>query len=234
MLINEGDRRTPRADLMLACLLALVAGGVNSAGFMAFRFFSANMTGNVSMASELLVAGPFDLALAFLTVVALFILGAVLATLLIDHGKRRGWSAVYAMALLLEAAILSAAGLVSAVGVPPSHAVLVVGALSLAMGIQNAASSRISANRVRTTHVSGAATDLGIELARLLGPVRGREREELRFRLTLHLSTIASFAFGGMLGVLGYHSFGSFTFVAFSLPLVGLSGWYARRLTRAQ
>lgn len=89
MLIHEGDSRTPRTDLVLASTLAFVAGGVNSAGFMAFHYFSANMTGNVSMASELLAIQRYDQAVTFLAIVMMFILGAFAASILIEFGRRR-------------------------------------------------------------------------------------------------------------------------------------------------
>ncbi|MGI4764780.1 MAG: DUF1275 family protein, partial [Janthinobacterium lividum] len=52
MLIREGQARSFPIDLRLACLLSLVAGGLNSAGFYAVGFFSANMTGNVSTMAD--------------------------------------------------------------------------------------------------------------------------------------------------------------------------------------
>ncbi|MFP5078472.1 YoaK family protein [Rhizobium sp. YIM 134829] len=219
---------------MLGSSLALVAGGVNSAGYLAFQFFSANMTGNVSLASDFLAVGHLAVALAFLTVVSLFILGAVLASVLIEWGKRRGWGSIYALTLAGEAAILIAVSLSSAVSTVAPDPVLTVGALALAMGMQNAASSRISANRVRTTHVSGAATDMGIELALLMMPGTDPRKSGLRFGLALHLATILCFALGGILGVIGHHYLGGATFAGFAVPLLGLSGWYAVRLRKGR
>jgi len=228
MLIREGDSRTPRTDLMLASSLAFVAGGVNSAGFMAFRYFSANMTGNVSMASEFLAIGHVQAALAFLTVVGMFILGAFLASILIEVGKQRGRNNIYALTLVLEAGVLILVGVSDGFSPVPPNALLMVGMLSLTMGIQNAASTRISASRVRTTHISGIATDLGVGLAALLGKGSGAEKTAVRLRLKLYFATIASFAIGGMLGVIGLQNFGGASFAVFALPLLLLSGVYIR------
>lgn len=228
MLIREGDSRTPRTDLMLASSLAFIAGGVNSAGFMAFRYFSANMTGNVAMASEFLAIGGVQAALAFLTVVGMFILGAFLASTLIEVGKQRGRNNIYALTLVLEAGVLILVGVSAGFSPVPPNALLMVGMLSLTMGIQNAASTRISASRVRTTHISGIATDLGVGLAALLGKGSGTEKTAVRLRLKLYLATIASFAIGGMLGVIGLQHFGGASFAVFALPLLLLSGVYIR------
>ncbi len=65
------------------------------------------------------------------------------------------------------------------------------------MGLQNAVVTRISDARVRTTHVSGMATDIGIELGIAFDILRGRDREtdaaHNRSKLRLHLYTIAAF-----------------------------------------
>lgn len=228
MLIQEGDKRTPATDLMLASILAFVAGGVNSAGFLAYNYFSANMTGNVSMASDLLAVSQLDLALGFLTIVAMFILGAFTASVLIEIGKRKRRSNIYALTLIVEAALLICVGLATALSTQPPNGVLVVGLLSLTMGIQNAASTRISGSRVRTTHVSGVATDLGVGLAMLLGDSSSTEKLAIVLRLKLHLATIVFFALGGVLGVLGYQHLGSLSFCVLAMPLIILSVRYLR------
>jgi uncharacterized membrane protein YoaK (UPF0700 family) len=62
MLIREGNERTIAIDVKLATSLAAVAGSLNTAGFQAAGFFSANMTGNVSSLSDYLGTGQFALA----------------------------------------------------------------------------------------------------------------------------------------------------------------------------
>lgn len=228
MLIREGNSRTPAVDLMLASILAFVAGGVNSAGYLAYHYFSANMTGNVSMASELLSVSRFDLALGFLTVVVMFILGAFLASLLIEIGKRQRRNNIYALTLAVEAGLLLSIGLVAALSERPPNGIVMVAILSLTMGIQNAASTRISGSRVRTTHVSGVATDIGVGLAMILGLGAKGERTATARRLKLHAATIVFFALGGVLGVVGYESLGGATFCVLAAPLMILSLRYLR------
>lgn len=228
MLIQEGDKRTPATDLMLASILAFVAGGVNSAGYMAYHYFSANMTGNVSMASELVATSRLDVALGFLTVVVMFISGAFSASVLIEIGKRQRRNNIYALTLIVEAGFLILVGLFVALSTRPPSGILMVGLLSLTMGIQNAASTRISGSRVRTTHVSGVATDLGVGLAMLLGVSSGADRLAIVLRLKLHLATIVFFALGGVLGVLGHQYLGGVAFCVFAMPLIVLSVRYLR------
>ena len=228
MLIQEGDKRTPATDLMLASILAFVAGGVNSAGYLGYRYFSANMTGNVSMASDFLAVSRSDLALGFLTIVVMFILGAFIASCLIEVGKRQLHRNIYALTLIVEAALLMLVGLFITLSARSPNGVLVVGLLSLTMGLQNAASTRISGSRVRTTHVSGVATDIGVGIAMLLGNNSSSDRLAIVLRLKLHLVTIVFFALGGVFGVLGYQHLGGLSFCALAMPLLLLSIRYLR------
>jgi hypothetical protein len=58
----------------------------------------------------------------------------------------------------------------------------------------------LSNTRVRTTHVSALATDIGFGLAVLAS--NAPERPHAISRLRLHVSTIASFLTGGVLGLM--------------------------------
>ncbi|MBP1852858.1 YoaK family protein [Rhizobium halophytocola] len=226
MLIREGSERTLQVDLSLATVLAFLAGGVNSAGFVAYGYFSANMTGNVSTSAEMASVMMLTAAGAFLIIVVMFMLGAFLASLFIEAGKRLELKKIYAVALSIEAVLLIATGMAVALSANAAHGVLVVGTLSFAMGIQNAASTRLSGSRVRTTHVSGVATDLGIGLGQLLSSNDQKQRSISLSRLRLNLATLLSFALGGVAGVLSYQTFQSYAFSLFGLLLLFLSARY--------
>ena len=68
-------------------------------------------------------------------------------------------------------------------------------ACALAMGTQNALTSKYSGNALRTTHLTGAATDLGIALGHLL-----KGRWEDLWKVQLHCSNITGFLLGGVGG----------------------------------
>lgn len=224
MLIREGEQRTVRVDVGLAAILAGVAGAVNTAGFVAVGYYSANMTGNVSFLSEYLVSGDLGLAGMFALIVATFIAGAFASGMMINAGRRRQIRAIYAMSVIVEGVLLAALG-TGALLLPTfgRSAALILG-MSFAMGLQNAAATRISNARVRTTHVSGMATDIGLELSAIIDAVRGKlPREELAnnaAKLALHSSTIIAFLVGGVLGVLFYTIAGGAMLVGAGLLLV--------------
>ncbi len=223
MLIHVGEERTVAVDLRLAAWLALVAGAVNAAGFRALGFFSANMTGNVSTLSDMLALGRWRLAGWLAALVAAFIAGAFVSGLLIDAGRRRQIRGIYAFSIVLEALLLiGIAGLDMALGRGPGDYAMLLG-LSFVMGLQNAATTRISDARVRTSHVSGIATDIGLELSALTAREADRPRAVTRARLLLHGATLAAFLFGGVAGVLGYEWIGPLVFVAVAGLLLALA-----------
>lgn len=233
MLIQRGDDRSHRLDRRLAFILAAVAGSLNAAAFHAVGFFSANMTGNVSTLSSLLAMGEWLHGLGYLVIVLAFILGAALSAMTVDLGLRRGIVTIYVRIVLGEAVLLVLLALVR-LGMEREQGVplLIVG-LSFLMGLQNAIVTHISQARVRTTHVSGMATDLGIGLGHLLAMARGVDvgvdREAVLAKLRLHAGTIACFLAGGILGVLAWRWCGDLSMALSALPLfgVGLAGLLA-------
>jgi uncharacterized membrane protein YoaK (UPF0700 family) len=210
MLVTQGNARSDAIDRRLACTLAAIAGALNTAAFHAVGFFSANMTGNVSALSDHIALGEWRVGALYLTIVLAFIGGAAVSGLLINAGRRRQIRGIYAFSILAEAVLMSLLGCAD-LWLPAAERgqVLILG-LSFLMGVQNAVVTRISDARVRTTHVSGMATDIGIELSILFDIARGRELDTdaapYRSKLRLHAQTVLSFLAGGTVGVLIYQA----------------------------
>lgn len=206
MLITSENTRTFNTDIRLACTLAAVAGALNTAAFETVGFFSANMTGNVSSLSDHLAKANLHVGLFFLLIVLLFIAGSSVSTLIINSGRRRQMRGIYAINILLEGLALLVLGVIESWFSFSQSGVLLVLSLSFLMGLQNAVVTRISNARVRTTHVSGTATDIGIELAMLFDVLRRKESPKdaplYLERLKLHFFTVMAFLLGGVLGIL--------------------------------
>lgn len=237
MLIQSGDARDGGADRRLAWSLAGIAGALNAAGFYAMGMFSSNMTGNVSSLADHLALADLAAAAPYLGLVASFTSGAAVSAVLINAGRRRGMARIYALSILAEAALLTGLAFADLWLTGTGRVVLLAYGLSFLMGLQNAVVTRISNARVRTTHVTGMVTDIGIELGNLLdlawhrrgpgGP--GAEVEYNAGKLLLHGVTVLSFGSGGVFGVLAYRSLGPlFLFGAalllFLLALPGIAG----------
>ena len=236
MLIRSGEARDGGADRRLAWSLAGIAGALNAAGFYAMGVFSSNMTGNVSSLADHLALADLAAAGPYLGLVATFVSGAAVSAVLINAGRRRRMARIYALSILAEAVLLT--GLASAdlwLAGAGRSALLAYG-LSFLMGLQNAVVTRISNARVRTTHVTGMVTDIGIELGNLLDLAWGRrlgvhdaEAEYNADKLLLHGVTVLSFLGGGVSGVLFYLRLGPLflfgaAFLLFLLALPGMAG----------
>jgi uncharacterized membrane protein YoaK (UPF0700 family) len=95
------------------------------------------------------------------------------------------------------------------------------GSLLFAMGMQNALVSIVSGSVVRTTHLTGTFTDLGIELAQYIQK-KHRDDQTLRSRIKLRTMLVFSFMFGALGGAYLFHYL---SFRAFWVPVAIL--WYA-------
>lgn len=194
MFASEGDARTERANRILAGYLALVAGFANSCGFVFLGAFTSHVTGNVGRFADDLASSRRELAFSALGCVVAFYLGAFVVGLLRERCRA---AVAYAIALGLECAALAAfAALVTS-----SMANLTLAALlCVAMGLQNGLVSRLSGAIVRTTHLTGVVTDLGVETARWLSP-KSRD-ESTAMKLRLHLTIASAFTLGAILGAM--------------------------------
>lgn len=236
MLISTEAARSVNADILLACSLAAVAGALNTAAFEVVGFFSANMTGNISSLSDHLARANVHAGLFFMAIVLLFITGSAFSTLVINAGRRRNIPTVYAFNILIEGILLACLGVVETVFTLNASGVLLILSLSFLMGLQNAVVTRISNARVRTTHVSGTSTDIGIELAMLFDVLRRKESPKdaplYLERLRLHTLTISAFLVGGIAGIGLYHllSYQFLTFIGAGLIILALKTIFTKRV----
>lgn len=209
MLFQEQEARNFVINRRLGSSLALIAGAINVAGFMEFGYYCANMTGNASAFALNLQQGQPEQALRALELGCSFVIGATVCTFLVNMGRRRHWRAVYAVSIVLEAALLAALGGANALNLFGPVSFLPALTLCFLMGLQNATVTRISGSVVRTTHITGMLTDLGIEIADWFDArrhhVRGKQLFLIRQRLRLHLQIVVCFVGGGVVGAFVYH-----------------------------
>ena len=166
--------RTTAANRRLGVLLAFVAGAMNAGGFLLLHRYTSHMTGIVSGLADDLALGAYDLVVTGLLLVLSFVFGAVTTALLANGARRREWRGEYAPCLAFEGLLLLVFATVmhrwgdSAGAVAASMALL-----CFVMGLQNAMVTKVSRAEIRTTHVTGILTDIGIEVGRWLYGVLG-------------------------------------------------------------
>jgi uncharacterized membrane protein YoaK (UPF0700 family) len=224
LLVREGALRSDSLNRQLAWAMAFVAGAVNAGGFLAVGHYTSHMTGVVSSMADELAGGGLTTALAALAMMLSFMGGAFLCSTLISFGQRHRMRSRYALTLAVEAALMLVFGFMGnrlqkeiEFTLP-----LTVMLLCFIMGLHNAVTSIISGAAVRTTHLTGTVTDIGIELSRLaymnVHNQHGRKRILAnRQKLLLYLLILASFLAGGVVGALGFKHIG----FKVTVPLAG-------------
>jgi uncharacterized membrane protein YoaK (UPF0700 family) len=220
-LSNEGKERSFQENLTLARTLPAVAGMVNVIGYVNLGYYTSHVTGRVSGFGVNVAKEKFTEAGFMLGLVVSFIIGAMLASAFIELAKVRHWPR-YQLPLLLEALLLAVITLFEVSSSVPltelaqHQKFLFAVALSIAMGLQNALVARLSGAVVRTTHVTGVSTDLGIESVRVIRWYLEHTKdksllEQMRdfsavrkdaqlYRVRLYLTILSSFLFGATAG----------------------------------
>ena len=224
----SSEKRDTRSDRHLGCVLAFVGGAVNAGGLLAIGRYTSHMTGIVSTMADDLALGNITLALAALAAWLAFLLGAASTALLINWARRRRLRSQYALSLMLEAVLLLLFGLAGAhlAGMHALLAPVTVLLLCFIMGLQNAIITKLSGAVIRTTHVTGMSTDIGIELGKLFYYNRQSIPDLVvlanRSKLTLHALLISFFFVGGVSGALGfkYIGYSATIFLAAALALL--------------
>ncbi|PZP36736.1 MAG: DUF1275 domain-containing protein [Roseateles depolymerans] len=227
MNLLTGPDRTVVGNRRLGQLLALVAGAVNAGGFLAVGRYTSHMTGLVSGVADDLALGRLALAGAGVLSICCFVGGAATTALLANWGRRHRLNSLFALPLLLEALLLLLFGVMGAhvhlaIDVVVPATVLL---LCYLMGLQNAVVTKVSRAQIRTTHMTGILTDLGIELGRLLYWNKdARMKAEFsakadRERLGIHASLLLAFCVGALTGAMAFQHFGYLSTVPLALVL---------------
>ena len=187
-------RQLPRWAWVGGGLLALGAGCINVVGYLCFRHQPiTHLTGTSTEFGLALARGDAGEIAHWGLVILAFLLGAMLSGFIVQQGALR-LGRRYGVVLMLESALLFAA-------TPLIHGDHDLGLYlaSAACGLQNAMVSTYSGATVRTTHLSGIFTDLGIYLGHRL---RGLEVDSLRIHICLLVAS--HFIVGATLGALGF------------------------------
>lgn len=204
---------TPTWVYLGGMALAVTAGTINAVGFLGQHHQAlSHMSGTVTVLGIGLGQTNYDVALHALAILVAFFIGCVVSGAIIRQSSLR-LGRRYGVALSLESAALFLAVYFLRRGANTGDYLA-----ALACGLQNAMVTTYSGSTMRTTHITGMVTDLGIAIGHLL---RGSEVDWFRFRIygVLFLGFFA----GGLVGTIGYQHFGYDTLL-FPAVLSGISG----------
>jgi uncharacterized membrane protein YoaK (UPF0700 family) len=223
LLDAAGPVRTPRANRHLAILLALIAGMLNSVGFVAVSVYTSHMTGLLASVADHAVLGSWDIVRVGAAAIAVFTLGAACCALLFNWARRRGLRSRFANVLVLEAVLVLVFGALADRLTWSHRAWVYITVLGFTMGLQNAIITKISQAQIRTTHVTGMITDIGIELGKLAYRSRLPGVDPVRAdlgKLGTLTAIVLSFFTGSGLGAWGYAQAGFRVLLAPALLLL--------------
>lgn len=218
--------RTDAADTHLGVTLAFVAGAVNAGGFLAAGRYTSHMTGIVSAVGDALALRENALALYLMLFLVSFIAGAALSSIIVNYARMKHYHSEYASALMIEAVLLllfglSASGMIPAVTLSPQVTLIL---LCFIMGLQNSLISKVSHSRIRTTHVTGIATDIGIEIGRRIFRASGHPQLPVHTdRLMIPIYLLLSFLTGTIAGAFAFTLIGFITVIPLAIVLVILA-----------
>ncbi|ENU24827.1 hypothetical protein F993_01075 [Acinetobacter proteolyticus] len=187
-------QRLPNWIQLGAFFLALNAGMVNVLGlFTVLHQSVSHMTGNVSMLAMSLLDWQPEHFIYLSLVVLCFVIGSFYSGLILGNG-RVAFGRRYGLPLSLVAIFLLLTWLL----LPyfPRYGLLWA---CVAMGVQNAMVSHYKGAIIRTTHLSGVLTDIGLALG-----YKARGLNVEKRRIFLHLLIFMGFLCGGLIASLLY------------------------------
>jgi uncharacterized membrane protein YoaK (UPF0700 family) len=202
MFRHKGKTRTFKHNLRIASVLSFVAGIVNVAGFLSVQRLTTNVTGHFAFFVDEVFQMNFWEGFIYFLYIFFFFLGSFVSNALVEIVSRKNNSYIYIIPVLIESLILL---LISFFGfyLIEKNPNLLAFSLLFAMGLQNSLVTTISNATVRTTHLTGLFTDLGIELSQLFFH-KQKERLQLKASIKLRLTIIGCFFLGGLIGGIFY------------------------------
>lgn len=208
-------------------MLSCQAGFINSGGFLSCHRFVTHTTGFATQFGTEFAQSKWLDAAGMLTVPAFFLAGTMISAFFVDrkvaNNKKANYSFLFGFIsfLLVVVSIFGHWGFFghfgNALDIKADYFLLAT--LCLVSGIQNAAITTATGAVIRTTHMTGLTTDLGIGLVRSMTNLRTHAHELQANRI--RASLIIGFIVGSTLGA---YSFFSFNYLGFLIPATASMG----------
>ena len=197
MFRHKGKNRTFIHNLRLATLLSFVAGIVNVTGVLSIKTLTTNVTGHFAYFAEEVMRHHYSAAITFFIFTIFFLIGSFVSNFLAELISKKHPNLSHVIPITLEIIVLIGVGIFGGRSELSSfEGKWIAFSLLFAMGIQNSLVTKISQSTVRTTHLTGLFTDLGIELSQLFFYKKPEETKKLKTSIYLRLSIIIFFFLG--------------------------------------
>jgi len=203
MFRHKGKARTLKHNLRIATLLSFVAGIVNVVGFLAVQRLTTNVTGHFAFFVDEIFKLNFWQGFVYFLYIFFFFLGSFVSNLIVEIISKTNDRLIYIIPTIIESIILFLLAVFGQFLISQNPNFLAC-SLLFAMGLQNSLVTTISNSTVRTTHLTGLFTDLGIELSQLFFYKQKDQKDKLYSSIKLRLAIITFFFIGGLLGGILY------------------------------
>lgn len=210
MFKRVGKKRAPKHNLQIATYLSFVAGIVSVVGFFAVAQLTTNVTGHFAFLIDDVFHFNWKRGLIYFLYIFFFFLGSFVSNYIVEYISRKNYKYVYVIPTFIECVLLLLLGIFGKY-LLEDFPNFIACTLLFAMGLQNALVTRISNAVVRTTHLTGLFTDLGIEFSQLFFYRDQPSRKKLINIIKLRFIIITFFFVGGIIGGLSYTYFGLYT-----------------------
>ena len=221
MFRHQGKRRTYLHNVKTAILLSFVAGFVNVSGFFAVGLLTTNVTGHFAFFIDGLFKWRTGQPTIYIGFIGFFFMGSLVSRLLSESTVRFRPALRYIAPVILEIVLIVGVGC-EGEDDRSLHPYTIAYLLLFAMGVQNSLITSLSGATVRTTHLTGLFTDLGIDIADSFFKRKIAERKTRQRNMGLRLTIVGFFFLGGLSGGVCFVRFGMHSlFLPAGLLLVG-------------
>lgn len=199
MISRYSSSRTLKDNILLGAFTGFIAGMVNVAAFMIFFSFASNVTGYYAVLAAEIVKGNLYEVAVVLSWILLFFLGSFTSNLIVIYlGHKRTYLA-HVLPVLLEMLCLAAVGFYGSYVYEESlwETELLLAVLLFSMGLQNGFTASISNFTVKTTHLTGATTDMAILLS-MFTKAQYRNNAELKGKAQQLIAVSSSYLSGAI------------------------------------
>jgi uncharacterized membrane protein YoaK (UPF0700 family) len=217
--------RSPRAQArnaeLLAAALAMIAGFIDAYGIITYGVFVSFMSGNTTQTGYQAAEGLFGPASRAALAILFFVVGSFAGTFLVQAAGRLARRAVFGV---VAATLAELVGLTHFGFLTVGFGIAIV---SVAMGVMNSALSRVGAQSVSLTFVTGTLSRVGSHLAQAASHAPLTDAQgpwDTHLRRALMLSRIwAGFFAGAVLSGAATPLYGAWVLSAPALILAALA-----------
>ncbi|WP_419494373.1 YoaK family protein [Chryseobacterium bernardetii] len=231
MLRNYSNSRTLGDNIRLGTLTAFTAGTINIASLLIFLSFTSNVTGHYAILAAEISKGNWSQVAVMASWIFLFFFGSFLSNFIVINFNKKSKYFAHAMPLVLEILCLFGVGVYGQLYYQKTleETEVLVAIMLFATGLQNGLTASISNFSVKTTHLTGTTTDLGI-LVSMFTQKKYRKNGELIGRAKLLMSIMVAYVLGAVFSGLTYYYLEFRVFYVISVCLMIVIGYDAYKI----